>query len=114
MGKLLKFILIIQLLGWIGSIISGLYTQPLVLLIALLINLLIWIGLWKGTNFVVSNPEDGPLNKRANLIRWAISFFFSIFALEIGILVSFILRFFIDMLFVDKNPIAVALVNSPS
>jgi hypothetical protein len=114
MGKLLKFILIIQLLGWIGSVISGLYTQPLALLIALLINLLIWIGLWKGTNFVVSNPEDGSLNKKANLIRWAISFFFSIFALEVGILVSFIIRFFIDRLFEDRNLVAVVLVNSLS
>jgi|GEM_PF-6740066 len=112
MGKLLKFILIIQLIGWIVSIISGLYKQPLILLIALTINLLIWISLWKGTNFVVNNPEDGSLNKKANLIRWVISFFFSTFALEVGILVSFILRFFIDGLFMEGNSIVVALVDS--
>lgn len=112
MGKLLKFILIIQLLGLISSLIIKLYTQPLSLVVALFINILVWFGFWKGTNFVVNNPEDGTVNKKANLLRWILSFFFSIFALEVGILISFILRFFIDRAYVYGNPIVVALVSS--
>lgn len=112
MDKLLKFILIIQLLGWFSSIIAKLYSQPVGLVIALLINILVWFALWKGTNFIVNNPEDSTVNKKANIIRWILSFFFSIFTLEVGLLTSFILRFFIDTAYVGGNSIVVGLVSN--
>lgn len=111
MRKLLKLILIFQLLSWLGITISNFSNNPLSLLVALAINLLIWIGLWKGVDFVVNNPENETQNKKTNIIRWLLSFFFSIFTFEIGVLIAFIIRFFIDQEYVQRGFLATIIVN---
>lgn len=103
MGKLLTLLLVLQLLGWVSALITRLYSQPFLLFIALIINVLIWICVWKGTNFVVSHPEVRSNDKKITLIRWVLSFLFSILAMEVGIIVAFILRFFTDRSIVDGN-----------
>lgn len=110
MNKLLKSILIIQFLSW-TAIIGKLYPQPLNLFIALLGNMLVWFALWKGTDFVVSNPEDSTVNKRINVLRWIVSFFFSVFAVELGIIIAFIVRYFIDSGYVQGSVFASTIVE---
>jgi len=112
MKKFLKFILILQLLGWIGTIFPRFSSDFLTLLIVLVFNLLIWFGLWKGVDFVVNNPENETQNKKANIVRWLLSFFFSIFVVEIGVLIAFIIRFFIGRGYVQGSVLATAIVDS--
>jgi hypothetical protein len=104
MSKLLKIILLLQLFGWITATALELQSQPIVMVIALIIIIFVWLAIWKGTVFIVKNPESISKNKKANLIRWIISFPYSVFAVQIGVMAVYLLRF----LFFDRSSVIVS------
>jgi hypothetical protein len=112
MKKFLKLILILQLLGWLGIVISNFSNDFLSLFIVFIINLLIWFGLWKSVDFVVNNPENRTQNEKANVVRWLLSFFFSIFTVEVGLIIAFIIRFFIDRGYAQGSVLATIIVDN--
>ena len=111
MLKFLRVFLILSFLGGLGTTFASLYNNPLLLVISLLFNTLIFIGFWKGTTLVTNSPEDQTTNKWIHLLRWVLLFIFSIVAVQLGVLIIFIFRFVIDRAYVDGNQIVVDIVK---
>lgn len=103
MNKFLKIVFYIQLIAWLCSVISNSYQEPIVLLFTVLIGSLIWLLLWKLANYVIKNPEKSPFFSKANLLRWPVAYFFSTIIFQLGVIISFSIRFLIDREINDGN-----------
>lgn len=96
MIKLIKFILALQFGLGVIWLIGNFNKIPLASLIVFLLNLILVFLLWLGIDFVGKNPEDQTTKKKINFLRWFLLFYFSIFPEELGIVISFSLRFIAD------------------
>lgn len=111
MIKLLRFFLILSFIGGLATTLTKLINDPLLLVISLLLNTLVFIGFWKSITLVTNNPEGQTSNKWIQLLRWISLFVFSIIAVELEVLIVFLFRFVIDMAYVDENQLVVSMVK---
>ena len=102
----------IQFFSWFATAVVKFHTQPLTLTIAILINFLIYFGLWSATVYAIKNPQGKSQNKKADIARWLMSLFFSIFAVEIGVTAMFLSRIFLDAAYTNGNPVVASLWSS--
>ena len=103
MSRILKIALLLIGFGWFISIINQFKQNPLVLLLVLLINAVIFVLFWKGTEYISNIPQSNTSSLKTNILRWFLAFFFSIFGVEIGVVFAFIIRFIIDVIFMTQR-----------
>lgn len=102
MPVLLKILLIISLISVPAKIISLVVTSGGLFsgVILLVISGIIFAILWQITKYAANNPEDQSHPIRAQVARWVSLLYLSITAMQLAVLVSFVLRFVVDTLLV--------------
>lgn len=95
MKRLLRFFLILAFISGVTTPLSKLGASP-VALIGIIVNIALVVLAWKGLNYTLNNTEEQNSSRKAQIIRWLMLLYFSIVAVEIGVLVAFISRFFVD------------------
>jgi hypothetical protein len=100
MIKMLRIILIISSISSIlGSITKFELSTPSLLGIAF--NLVVFIFVWKLLDVLSKNLGVQNISLYTKITKWIVLVYFSIFAIQMGILVAFLLRFFTDRLISD-------------
>lgn len=111
MSVFLKIISFVIFLGWIINSLAKFSSQPVISAASIVLNTVIFIGIWKGLSYTISHPESSFSDKKSKIIRWVIVFFFSIYIVQISVLLSFILRFIIDLSYMNGSRVAISIVN---
>lgn len=111
MIKFLKLFLILSFINGLTATFTKLNNNPLLIITALLLNILVFIGLWKTLTLVINNPEEQTNNKWIQLLRWILLFVFSIIAVELGLLIIFLFRFVIDRAYHDGNQLVISIIR---
>lgn len=111
MLKVLRAFLILSYVGGLLSAIVNLNKIPLLLILLFLLYTLLFICFWKGTTLVTNNPEEQTVNKWIAVVRWILLFIFSVVPVELGIIVSFLLRFLLDQAYVEENLLVINIIK---
>ncbi|MCL4417811.1 MAG: hypothetical protein M1365_14165, partial [Actinobacteria bacterium] len=109
MSLVLKIISLFVFLGWIINSLVKFSSQPVISAVSIVLNAVIFIGIWKGLSYTISHPENSSLDRKSKIIRWLIAIFFSIYVMQISIVLSFILLFLFNISYMNRSPFAMSL-----
>lgn len=112
MPKFIKLLLILSFVSMIGKSISSFSDKPILLVASISFDSLLLFWFWKGTIHVVNNSEEQLHAIWPQILRWFLFFYLSITVIAIGIAISYLIRFVIDIAYINNNQLAVILINS--